>query len=272
MPELPEVETIRRSLAPKLIGGKIKQAKVLLASMVQQPTVEELVAKVVGKTIIAVERRGKYFLLRLSDGLSLAIHLRMTGQLLVQDISEPSAKATYFMLALEDGHELRFSDLRKFGKVMLFKTDKPPLSLSKLGPEPLAADYTPVQLEQALSKRQVAIKKALLNQELVAGIGNIYADEALFVAGIHPNRPACQLTSAELNGLYQAIRQVLSESIEHRGTTKRDYRDGEGNMGDHQNYLRVYGRAGLPCPKCQRPIVKITLGGRGTHFCSKCQS
>jgi formamidopyrimidine-DNA glycosylase len=228
-------------------------------------------AAVAGRVIERVERRGKYLLLILSNHQVLAIHLRMTGQLTVVPQTAEVPKATYFIVHLDNHTELRFNDTRKFGKVILYRDNAPPAGLKKLGPEPLAKSFTPAVLKKRFGKRELAVKKALLNQEIVAGIGNIYADEALFLAGIDPVRPVNTLTDPEMNKLVKAIRQVLREGIDHRGTTKRDYLDGEGHPGSHQDYLRVYGRKGMPCPVCGTPVAKINFGGRGTHFCPKCQ-
>lgn len=270
MPELPEVETIRRSLEPLLTGRTVIGITAHLPKMINV-TVPELVGAVTGRTIDQVKRRGKYLVLDLSNHQVLAFHLRMTGQLTVEPETNEARKATYFIVKLDNRTELRFNDTRKFGKVILYPDDNPPMGLRKLGPEPLSPDFTPGLLRKRFAKRELAVKKALLNQEIVAGIGNIYADEALFLAGIHPARPVKSLSDSEINKLTQAIRQVLQEGIEHRGTTKRDYLDGQGHPGSHQDYLRVYGRKGMPCLNCGTPIAKMNFGGRGTHFCPMCQ-
>jgi formamidopyrimidine-DNA glycosylase len=271
MPELPEVETICSTLKPKLIGKTIVAGEVLWPRLIQNQTVEDFLTGIRQKKITDLKRRGKYLLFYLSSDLVLAIHLRMTGQLIVEPANIPIAKATYVQLTLDDNNELRFRDQRKFGRVMLFNVKNPPLSLEKLGPEPLSTEFTVQLLKEQLSHRKAAIKKVLLDQEVIAGIGNIYADEALFLAGIHPARLIASLSAEELDKLYHAIRQVLSEGIEHRGTTKRDYRDGDGNPGSNQEYLRVYDRKGLACVQCQNMIVKMNFAGRGTHFCPICQ-
>lgn len=271
MPELPEVETIRLSLEAKLTGRTIVGAAALNPKMVEGQAAESLVEQLEGRKIISLERRGKYLLLNLSGDLVLALHLRMTGQLTVVRSTDPVASATYFRLELDNGTELRFRDQRKFGKVFTYTADAVPPSIGKLGPEPLSAEFTPELLKQRFSRHQLAVKKALLNQEIIAGIGNIYADEALFVAEIHPARTVDSLDDCELEALYGSIRQVLKAGIEHRGTTMRDYRDGEGNPGTYQDKLQVYGRKGEPCLRCGVPIAKMNFGGRGTHFCPMCQ-
>lgn len=271
MPELPEVETIRLTLLPKLVGARIVSGEFLYEKMLLGITVEEFWDRVTGKKINNLKRRGKYLLLELSEGLTIGIHLRMTGQLSVEKTDTQLAKATYFRLLLDNGMELRFRDQRKFGKVFLFEKGKIPPALLKIGPEPLSPEFTAAVFKSRLGRRNLAVKKALLNQEIIAGIGNIYADEALFVAGIHPARPVNSLTEAEVDALYHAVRQVLSEGIESHGTTFRDYRDGEGRPGSYQDRLRVYGQKGKPCPNCGGIIVKMIYGGRGTHFCPLCQ-
>lgn len=271
MPELPEVETIRLTLQGKLTGRMIQNVEVNHARMVEGRPVEEFVRLLKKKTIHGLERRGKYLLLELDKGLVLALHLRMTGQLTVEPAGIPRANATYLVLELDNGTELRFRDQRKFGKAFIYTKDQVPVSLSKLGPEPLTDEFTPDLLQQRFSRHKLAVKKALLAQEIVAGIGNIYADEALFLAGIHPARLVDSLNGEELKQLHGAIRQVLAEGIQYRGTSKRDYLDGEGKPGEYQNQLRVYGRKGLACPQCGVGIVKMNFGGRGTHFCPLCQ-
>jgi formamidopyrimidine-DNA glycosylase len=271
MPELPEVETIRLSLEAKLTGRTIWEVIVTHPGMLAGCSVADFSRKIAGKTSGRVERRGKYLLLQLSGALVLALHLRMTGQLSVEAADQPVVNATYLRLGLDNRTELRFRDQRKFGKAFVFSAAAVPPSLGKLGPEPLKPDFTAAVLTRQLAGHKLAIKKALLNQELVAGIGNIYADEALFVAGIHPARSADSLTKAEMERLWSAIRQVLNEGIKYRGTSVRDYLDGEGQPGSYQEHLRVYGRKGLPCPNCAAPIAKMNLGGRGTHFCPLCQ-
>jgi formamidopyrimidine-DNA glycosylase len=271
MPELPEVETIRLTVAAKLIGRTIQDVVVTHSGMLEGRPTADFCQDLIDKSIERVERRGKYLLLRLNGALILALHLRMTGQLTVEPAEQPVAKATYLILKLDNQTELRFRDPRKFGKAFVFAANAVPASLGKLGPEPLSAEFTVDVLTKRLARHKLAVKKALLNQELIAGIGNIYADEGLFVAGIHPARLTDSLTKTELEHLYQAIRQVLSEGIKHRGTSVRDYLDGEGNPGSYQELLRVYGRKGQPCPVCGTPIAKMNLGGRGTHFCPLCQ-
>jgi formamidopyrimidine-DNA glycosylase len=271
MPELPEVETIRLTLKAKLIGRTIVAATVRSPRMLEGRPTSEFIREITGRTIGQLTRRGKYLLLHLSGDLVLALHLRMTGQLTVEAVDQPEANAVYLVLQLDNRTELRFRDQRKFGKAFTFAAAAVPPALGKLGPEPLTAEFTVEVFAARLARHKLAVKKALLNQELVAGIGNIYADEALFVAEIHPARLTDSLTAAEVAKLRHAVRQVLREGIENRGTSMRDYLDGEGQPGSYQEKLRVYGRQGQPCPTCGAPIAKMNLGGRGTHFCPLCQ-
>jgi formamidopyrimidine-DNA glycosylase len=274
MPELPEVETIRCTLEPGLLKRTIIEGEALLPKLIQNQTADDFLGQIRGRMITGLDRRGKYLLFQLSGDLVMAVHLRMTGQMILRknDFSDPpEAKATYLKLKLDNGTELHYADQRKFGRIFLYPAASIPVALSKLGPEPLAPEFTFAVFQKRLAGRKLAVKKLLLNQEIIVGLGNIYTDEALFLAGIHPARPADSLTAEELKRLYSSIRQVLSEGIQCRGTTKRDYVDGEGKPGSYQEQLRVYDRKGAPCLKCKNMIVKMNFGGRGTHFCPFCQ-
>lgn len=271
MPELPEVETIRRTLEPKLIGRTIGDGAAYHPKLIQGQSQHEFFDQIRGRKILRLTRRGKYLLIHLSGDLLIGVHLRMTGQLTVVPQDIPAAPATYLRLQLDNDLELRFCDQRKFGRFFSCSEESLPRGLTKLGPEPLSPDFSQEVLKRRLSRRHLAIKKALLNQEILAGLGNIYADEALFVAGIHPERPAKSLNDPELDKLFHAIRRVLQEGIENHGTTKRNYRDGDGHPGSNQEHLQVYDREGQTCLKCGTTIVKTFVGGRGTHFCPKCQ-
>lgn len=272
MPELPEVETIRLSLEPQLKNQIITGGAVLFPKLIQSLSSDQFLAALTGKKILKLERRGKYLQIHLAGKNILMVHLRMTGQLVIEAPADPIVKATHLRLHLNGGSELRYRDQRKFGRIWLIKDAELADFFRKMGPEPLADHFTPEILAQQLSRHRLAIKKALLNQEIIAGLGNIYADEALFLAGIHPARETDTLSREELEKLFTAIRRVLQEGIEYRGTTKRDYCDGEGNPGAYQERLRVYGRKGQACLQCGNMIVKMTLGGRGTHFCPLCQA
>jgi formamidopyrimidine-DNA glycosylase len=271
MPELPEVETFATDLRPQLVGRRITAAHILWPRTVAEPDVPGLTARLAGQKIVRVGRRGKYLLFELESGDSLIIHLRMTGRLqLITDgspeLAGPHVRAWF---ELDDGRVLNFSDPRKFGRIWL--TENLTLVVGKLGPEPLAWDFSAEVLAERLGRRRGAIKALLLNQEIVAGLGNIYADEALFLAGIHPLRSGASLTSGEIERLHAAIRQVLGEAIGERGTTLRDYRPPYGQIGAYQNRLRVYQQTDQPCPRCGTPIRRIRVTQRSTHFCPQCQ-
>lgn len=273
MPELPEVETVKRTLAPELVGKAIIAVEVLLLKAIK-PRAELLEELLPGRVIQEVDRRGKYLILTVDSGVKIAFHLRMTGQLLYETHDTPLAKHTTLRLWLDDGFDLRMVDQRKFGTVNIYSPEGVglvPQGLLALGPEPFDVGALS-RLQQVARGRRGPIKGLLLDQRVLAGLGNIYTDEALFGAGIHPARPAHSLTEAEWEGLYQEICRVLTEGIKHRGTTRRDYVDGRGRPGGYQELLRVYGRKEMACPNCGKPIKYARIAGRGSHFCPNCQS
>ena len=270
MPELPEVETIRRDLAPSLRGARIEAVSIAPGAegIVQAPPAASFEAALRGRRIAEIDRRGKYLIFRFDTGGALIVHLGMTGALLLRRAGDPPDPYTRAVFALDGGRELRFSDLRKFGN--LWFVDEPVQVVGKLGPEPLQG-LTASQLGAICARRSAPVKAVLLDQEAIAGIGNIYADESLFRAGIHPLRPANSLRRAELERLAAAIPETLEEAMAHRGSSYRDYRDAEGREGTHQFYVRVFRRTGQPCFVCGTPIQRVKLAGRGTHFCPRCQ-
>ncbi len=270
MPELPEVETIVNGLRGPLIGRTFTGVRVGWENIVARPTAPEFQRRIRGQQILGIRRRGKYLIFDLSRGDSLIIHLKMTGQLTVRPGDAPADKYGHTVFDLDDGRQLRFLDMRKFGRVYLVADENE--VVGSLGPEPLADDFTLSEFSALIGKRKGALKPLLLNQQFIAGIGNIYADEALFVAGIHPQRKADTLTGEEIERLYQAIRQVLRQGLADEGTTfDGAYRKVDGQEGGHQENLRVFRRKGQPCPRCGRAIERIVVGGRGTHFCPRCQ-
>ena len=270
MPELPEVETIKNELWGKLLGRHFTGISVHYDRMVQQPQAEELPQQLIGHTIVGLERRGKFIIVDLSGGEALIFHLGMTGALFLD--SPPPHPDPYARIAfqLDNGCQLLFSDQRKFGKLWLVRNKGS--VIDKLGPEPLDANFTAEALRHRLSKRAVPIKALLLEQDFIAGIGNIYASEALFEAGIHPEREGRSLSPQEIQWLRNAIWKVLRQAIESGGTTIRNYQDPSGKSGEHQNSLKVFGREGKPCPKCGTPIQRLVLRQRSTYFCPRCQS
>jgi formamidopyrimidine-DNA glycosylase len=276
MPELPEVEIVRRDLEQQVLGRRILAVTRLdWPAMVEQPTAAELLALLPEQAIVAVERRAKWLLLRLSSGFALAIHLRMTGNLFVRPADEAADQYTHLVLTLEGGEQLFFRDVRKFGRVRLLDAAGEAALDARHGPEPLDASFDAAALAERLRGRRTRIKAALLDQQLVAGLGNIYADEALWLARIHPLRPADSLSQAELATLHAAIQAALEAAIGRGGSTLRDYRNGFGEAGQNQLFFNAYRtdkRDTRPCPRCGGPISKIVVAQRGTHFCPTCQT
>ncbi|MFQ5399070.1 MAG: DNA-formamidopyrimidine glycosylase [Anaerolineae bacterium] len=269
MPELPEVETIARALSTPLIGRTIMGVETDWPKHVDRPDLPELKQRISGRRILSVGRRGKYLLFSLSEGETLIIHLRITGHLSVVAAAAPLTPYDHTRFLLDTGDELRFRDQRKLGRVYLVK--QPLEVLGKLGPEPLPPAFTMDTLRARLTRRKRAIKPLLLDQRFIAGVGNIYADEALFDAGIHPTRRADTLTETEQAALYAAIVKVLQLGIEKQGATIDNYRKPDDTLGNMQEKFMVYGRKGEPCYLCRSRVKRIVLGGRGTNFCPHCQ-
>lgn len=262
MPELPEVETIRREVLPFVRGKTIKGVEIIDPRNIKKITPAQFKKKIAGQKILDIERKAKYQLFKLASGKYLVVHLGMTGRLLF----DPD-KYVKVIFDLSGGKKLYFSDARLFGKIWFY--DKYPEL--KLGPEPLTKEFTWQKLKELLSKRKTSVKLILLDQKLISGVGNIYANEALFRAGIHPQRKANHLTDTEYQKLHKAIEEVLDEAIRYRGTSDSWYVDAQGKKGGFQNRLKVYGRKGEPCLKCGGKVERIGLGQRGTFFCNRCQ-
>jgi len=269
VPELPEVETIARGLAHTVAGKTIKSVKIALPKMAVAPPGIDFAAALRGERIERVGRRGKYVVMELRSGRRLVTSLRMTGRLVVQRRGEPDYPGTHVVLHYTDGTRLSFADLRTFGRMRLVEADDP--WDAALGIEPLSSGFTPQGFIGMLIGRTTPIKSALLDQHRIAGIGNIYACEALWEAGIRPGRPSKALTKPAIHRLYHAIRDVLTRATEMRGTSVDDYVDSEGLRGGFQNVLSVYGKLGEPCPRCGKPIVRTVLAQRGTWWCRNCQ-
>jgi formamidopyrimidine-DNA glycosylase len=273
MPELPEVETTARGLRPILVGRQITSVCQLdWPNMLPRNAPAELEALLPGQEIVEVDRRGKYLILRLSGGGALVIHRKMSGNLVLQDSQSAMPSHTHLMLGFGPDLELRFVDPRKFGRIYYFD-DEPDLSAflaERLGPEPLD-DLTAARLRALLAGRRGRLKALLLDQRFLAGLGNLYADEALWLARLHPERAADSLTPREAARLAEAIQSVLVAAIERRGTSFSSYRDANNEPGENQDHLRVYGRAGQPCARCGRAIVRRVLAQRGTWLCERCQ-
>jgi formamidopyrimidine-DNA glycosylase len=273
MPELPEVETMVRDLSSRIVGRSIVDVDLPFPGEIRYPDPLEFVDRVAGRTITGITRRAKYALFALDSGDLLIVHRGMTGSLLLRDVGDPPDSHVRVAFRLDDGRELRFNDSRKFGRLYLIdgsgtERDFP---WTRMGPEPLLDDFTAAVLEQRLTGRTAPIKPLLLGQNVVAGLGNIYADEALHLAQIHPKRHTNTLARDEIVKLHAAIVAVLREAVEGRGTTFNSYMDFEGRAGRFQDELRVFRRNGSPCPVCGTDIIKLVVGGRGTHICPDCQ-
>ena len=268
MPELPEVEQVRKTLAPHIEGKKFQKVEVFLPRLVKYPTPELFVKKLTGRTVKKVNRRGKYLLLETDKG-TLVVHLRMTGALVVSASVPAYAKIKF---TLSDKVTMWFTDIRTFGTLYFVDDDYVIEGLATLGPEPLTGALTPEYLAPLAAKCRKPVKTFILDQTVIAGLGNIYADECLALSGISPLRLANKLKESEFPKLVDAINKVSAQGIKNHGTTFRDYKDGEGKKGNNQNFLLVYGRGGEPCKKCGCKLEKTKVGGRGTVYCPHCQN
>jgi len=280
MPELPEVETVARDLRPRLVGATIVGARVLWSRTVRTHDPLTFGDAVAGREVLAVGRRAKQVVVDLSGDAALTIHLKMTGQLFVVPADLPEDSYVRLVLELADGRELRFRDIRKFGRVGLYGRDPVTGELvaevggaavfAAIGPEPLADEYTIREFRRRIRRRSGRLKSLLLDQSFVAGVGNIYADESLWRSRLHPLRTVGTLRPPDERRLYEAMRAVLREAVERRGSSIDDYTapDGDGSM---QERLDVYQRTGEPCRRCGRPVRRIVVGARSTHYCSWCQ-
>ncbi|KRN29743.1 fpg protein [Lactobacillus selangorensis] len=273
MPELPEVETVRRGLTRLVIGKKIAAIELIYPKIVTGDS-KQFKQQLTGQTIEAIDRRGKYLLFRFSNGLTMVSHLRMEGHYhLAVSKEEPLEKHTHVIFRFTDGTELRYLDSRKFGRMQLILTgtEASVPGLAKLGPEPTEAAFKKAAFYQQLQRHHKAIKTTLLDQTAVTGLGNIYVDEVLWLTFIHPETPANELTRAQTDFLHDTIIRELDWAITLGGTTVHSFVDANGNAGAFQKKLHVYGRKGEPCDRCGTPIEKIKVGQRGTHFCPSCQ-
>ena len=271
MPELPEVETVRRGLEKLILGKTIQSVEVREPKMIQMD-LDAFRQDLLGQEIRSMRRRGKYLLFYLTDKVLIS-HLRMEGKYLFYPDAVPERKHAHVFFQMTDGGTLVYEDVRKFGTMELLRKDQLEayFAARKLGPEPTEADFLLPPFAAALGRSKKPIKPYLLEQTLVVGLGNIYVDEALWRARIHPVRPAASLKPAEVRRLREQIIEVLQLGIEKRGSTIRTYRNALGEDGTMQDFLQVYGKTGQPCARCGSPIEKIKLGGRGTHLCPHCQ-
>jgi formamidopyrimidine-DNA glycosylase len=293
MPELPEVETVARLIRPRVLGRTIVASQATWLRSLGGSSAAAFDEQVRGCTITHVGRRAKYIIVtlgragpgsrvaggavgsaRAASGLepagALLVHLRMTGRLHVELSTDPLGPYTRVALPLDDGHTLRFDDVRKFGRFTF--VEDPTATLSHLGPEPLSDEFTGAWLRAALRRRKRKLKPLLLDQEFVAGLGNIYVDESLHAAGIHPLQPAARVPKAKALALHAAVRRILAAAVEREGSSfDAFYRTPEGQPGAYQHLFQVYGREGQPCPRCGSTIRRIVVGQRGTHLCRRCQ-
>ncbi|WP_108671252.1 DNA-formamidopyrimidine glycosylase [Peribacillus acanthi] len=273
MPELPEVETVRKTLEHLVIGKTITKVEVLWPKIIKEPTeIEQFQDALVGEEIVEIGRRGK-FLIIYTTKFALISHLRMEGKYGVFSKADSVEKHTHVIFSFEDATELRYKDVRKFGTMHLFLKGKEfdSLPLLHLGPEPLSEEFTTQYLKETLKNTKRSIKTSLLDQTKVVGIGNIYVDEALFRARIHPEQIASTLSDFEYEKLVHEIKETLSEAVKQGGSTIRSYLNSQGQIGMFQQQLLVYGRKGENCTNCGTPLEKLKVGGRGTHICPICQ-
>ena len=272
MPELPEVETIKEDLRELVVGSRIEAAEVLDPALVEHPSSEEFVRRLEGARIKAARRRAKHLIVELGSGDSLIFQLKIGGQLLLVPPVEEPRTALMLVLHLDGDRRLFLRDQTGFSRTRLLDADELEERLSNLGPEPLGEGFGVEYLRETIGSRRAQIKALILDQKVVAGVGNIYADEILFDARLHPRRKAHTLSDEEWAALWWAIRENLAAGVEHRGTTVRLYRDVLNRPGEHQNYLRVFEKHGGPCPQgCGGEVVRESVGGRPTHYCPECQ-
>lgn len=273
MPELPEVETVRRRLVPLTVGAKISAAEITDVRLTRPEDPFLVTVELVGERITEVDRRGKYLLIRMESGRTLVVHLRMTGSWSHAPRGKlPGDAYRRATLRLSNRIDLAYRDVRRFGTWLLLEPGEEAGYLAgRLGPEPLSASFSTKAFAAALAGRRAPVKSVLLDQRRVAGVGNIYADEALWRARVAPRREAGTLTRAEISALRRTIRAVLEKGIRLQGSTLRDYVTPDGDYGGMQNEFSVYGRAGEPCPRCRTAIVRDVIGGRGTWSCPHCQ-
>jgi len=275
MPELPEVETVVKGLRPIVEDKKITDVEIRVEDLIGYPedNIDKFKEELIGSSICAVDRRGKYIIFELDIDKNMIIHLRMTGKLLVSEVEKYRDKHTHVIFSLDDGQEIRFNNVRKFGRIYLIDPDHPEQAggFAELGPEPLSEDLSLEKFKQLFENRRGIIKSLLMNQKFIAGIGNIYADEILFLSGIRPDRTADTLTDMEKEKIYFNMRDILTKGILYGGTTFSDYVNAFGQEGSFQVELRVYQKEGEECFKCGAPIERTKIGGRSTYYCPKCQ-
>lgn len=273
MPELPEVETVKRLLAPQIVGRHILEGIALHTQVIAHPGADAFCDALRGQRVQGIDRKGKFLLMNLESGDYIVIHLRMTGSLYVAPPDFPLEKHTHIVLKLEGDRELRFVDMRRFGRMWLLGKDEEDSfsGVKKLGPEPFAAEFNGSYLQDALSNKSRAIKDCLLDQHIVTGIGNIYSDEILFASKIHPQRPASSLSAKECQRLSELIPQVLLRAIEQNRISPEEYLKEKGQGYRSTPFFQVYGKKGQPCPACDEPLCRVMVAGRSSTYCPSCQ-
>jgi len=269
---MPEVEQVRKTLAPNIEGKKILAVEIYLERLIKYPQPDAFIKGLVDKTISSVGRRGKYLVLHTAPKQQLIVHLRMTGALLAQPSAAPAPAYAKIKFTLSDDVTMWFTDIRTFGTLYLVTDNDTYIEgFETLGPEPLSEGFTAAYLLPLAQKSKKAIKSFILDQQIIAGLGNIYADESLFAAGIRPTKRVSRMTKKEWERLAIAIKEVIQSALRHHGTTFRNYQDADGKMGDNFRYLKVYHRGGKPCPLCGKTLTKTKVAGRGTVYCAHCQ-
>jgi formamidopyrimidine-DNA glycosylase len=273
VPELPEVETVRAHLEPAVVGRRFERIDIHDPRLTRPEDPLVVAAELVGERVAALERRGKYLVFRFESGRGLLVHLRMTGSFRhASGNGLPDDPYRRAVVTLDDGSDIGYRDVRRFGTWTLLEPHElEPFLAARLGEEPLAPGFTARSLATRLANRRAPVKAALLDQRTLAGMGNIYADEALWRARIDPLRPARDLADDEVRRLHRAVRRALEAGLARQGATLRDYATPDGAAGSMQHEFKVYGREGEPCPRCRTPIEKIRAGGRGTWYCPNCQ-
>lgn len=272
MPELPEVETVRRTLEKNICGKEIESVQIYNDDVLDGVSSADFKTLLIGNRVDAVDRRGKYLIFCLADGNRLILHLRMTGRAVYFNEKPLIDRHCHVIIGFKNGGGIYYQDVRRFGRFCPIgsggKTEK---GLQSLGPEPFDRKFTVNYVREGFHGRRCPVKARLLDQHFIAGIGNIYADEILFEARVYPEKYCDELTNCQMKRIKKAAEKILAKAVEHRGTTFSDYRDGNGEAGEHADYLKVFHRDGQPCPVCGTVIEKIKCGGRTTSFCPKCQ-
>jgi len=273
MPELPEIETVKRTLEPLICGTTIIKSQIIRPEIVAHPGAAEFRERICNQRIAATGRRGKYLLIHLDSGDTLIAHLRMTGRMLCTPPEHPLHPHTHAIFTLDNGRELRFADTRRFGRLWLLGAGESDdfSGIHRLGIEPFDQAFGAAYLKEKLSRRHIAIKQGILDQSVIAGLGNIYADEVLFAAAVAPFRRTDSMTDTQWQSVAAAICPILNSAISRNGTTFSDYLDGAGREGENMPYLQAYKRAGRACNRCGETMVRTKIGGRSTFYCPNCQ-